>query len=87
MLLRGTGKGENWRTKPPDAESAVWGRFPESAGKAPHLSGARGGHALADQNLCFLTLRLLTRRFFMTHIGFHVSTQQRIYARLIPAPL
>ena len=37
-----TGKGGNWREKPPDAESAVWGRFPESAGSRPHLSGARG---------------------------------------------
>jgi hypothetical protein len=33
-----TGKGGVWQKKPPDAESAVWGRFPESAGKAPHLS-------------------------------------------------
>jgi hypothetical protein len=31
-----------WRTKPPDAEFAVGARIPESAGKAPHLSGARG---------------------------------------------
>jgi len=23
-----TGKGGTWREKPPDAESAVWGRFP-----------------------------------------------------------
>jgi len=37
-----TVKGGIWRTKPPDAESAVWGRFLESAGKTPHLSGARG---------------------------------------------
>jgi len=37
-----TGKGGIWRTKPPDAESAVWGRFPESVGESPHLSGARG---------------------------------------------
>ena len=37
-----TGKGGIWRRKPPDAESAVWGRFPESAGERPHLSGARG---------------------------------------------
>jgi len=37
-----TGKGGTWRKKPPDAESASWGRFPESAGNAPHLSGARG---------------------------------------------
>jgi hypothetical protein len=37
-----TGKGGMWQKKPPDAESASWGRFPESAGKAPHLSGARG---------------------------------------------
>jgi len=45
-----TGKRGNWRTKPPDAESAVWGRFPESAGKRPHLSGARGvGHFLTAQ--------------------------------------
>ena len=29
-----TGKGGIWRTKPPDAESAVWSRFPESAGRA-----------------------------------------------------
>jgi hypothetical protein len=34
--------GGTWRTKPPDAESAVGARIPESAGKAPHLSGARG---------------------------------------------
>src|SRR5512136_1485929 len=41
-----TGKRGIWRTKPPDAESAVGGRIPESAGKAPHLSAARGvGHA------------------------------------------
>jgi len=31
-----------WREKPPGAESAVWGRFPESAAGRPHLSGARG---------------------------------------------
>ena len=37
-----TGKGGIWRTKPPDAESASWSRFSASAGKAPHLSGARG---------------------------------------------
>jgi len=37
-----TGKGGTWRTKPPDAESAVWGRFPARAGNAPHLSSARG---------------------------------------------
>ena len=37
-----TGKGGTWRTKPPDAESAFWGRFPESVGDSPHLSGARG---------------------------------------------
>jgi len=37
-----TGKGGNWRIKPPDAESAVWSRFPESAAERPHLSGARG---------------------------------------------
>jgi hypothetical protein len=44
-----TGKRGVWREKPPDAESAVWGRFLESAGKAPHLSGARGvGQVLQD---------------------------------------
>ena len=37
-----TGKRGMWRTKPPDAESAFWGRFPESAANSPHLSGARG---------------------------------------------
>ena len=37
-----TGKSGIWRTKPPDAESAAWGRFPESAAERPHLSGARG---------------------------------------------
>jgi len=37
-----TGKGGSWREKPPDAESASWGRFPESAANGPHLSGARG---------------------------------------------
>jgi len=31
-----------WRIKPPDAESAFWGRDPESAAERPHLSGARG---------------------------------------------
>jgi hypothetical protein len=31
-----TGKGGNWRTKPPDAESAVWGQNPESVGESPH---------------------------------------------------
>jgi len=45
-----TGKGGNWRTKPPDAESAVWGRDPESVGERPHLSGARG----VGQVLCLL---------------------------------
>jgi hypothetical protein len=29
-----TGKGGNWRRKPPDAESAVGARIPESAGSA-----------------------------------------------------
>ena len=51
-----TGKGGSWRTKPPDAESASWGRFPASAGKAPHLSGARG----VGQ---FLTLKSTSLRF------------------------
>jgi hypothetical protein len=37
-----SGKGGVLQTKPPDAESAVGSRFPESAGKASHLSGARG---------------------------------------------
>ena len=38
-----------WREKPPDAESAIGAAFPESAGKAPHLSGARGvGQILQD---------------------------------------
>jgi hypothetical protein len=37
-----TGKGGNWRQKPPDAESAVGAAFPESAAECPHLSGARG---------------------------------------------
>jgi hypothetical protein len=37
-----TGKGGIWQTKPPDAESASWGRYPESVGECPHLSGARG---------------------------------------------
>ena len=36
-----TGKGGIWRTKPPDAESAV-GLNPESVGESPHLSAARG---------------------------------------------
>jgi hypothetical protein len=35
-----TGKGGTWQKKPPGAESASLGRFPESAGKAPHKSGA-----------------------------------------------
>ena len=44
-----TGKRGMWRKKPPDAESAVWGRFPESAANGPHLSGARGvGQILQD---------------------------------------
>jgi len=44
-----TGKGGIWRRKPPDAESASWGRFPESVGECPHLSGARGvGQILQD---------------------------------------
>jgi len=30
------------REKPLNAESAVWGRFPDSVGESPHLSGARG---------------------------------------------
>jgi len=37
-----TGKRGIWRAKPPDAESAAWGRLPESVGECPHLSGARG---------------------------------------------
>ena len=37
-----TGKGGIWRTKPPDAESAVGAADPESVGERPHLSGARG---------------------------------------------
>jgi hypothetical protein len=43
-------QGRDLAGKPPDAESAFWGRDPESAGKAPHLSGARGvGRALPVQ--------------------------------------
>jgi hypothetical protein len=30
----------HWQTKPPDAESAVGARIPESVGECPHLSGA-----------------------------------------------
>jgi len=30
------------KTAARDAESASWGRFPESVGECPHLSGARG---------------------------------------------
>jgi len=37
-----TGMGGTWREKSPDAESAAGARIPESVGKAPHLSGARG---------------------------------------------
>jgi hypothetical protein len=37
-----TGKGGIWQKKTPDAESAVWGRNPESAAKRPFLSGACG---------------------------------------------
>ncbi len=48
-----TGKGGIWRTKPPDAESAVWGRFPASAANGPHLSGARGvSHVLILSTTC-----------------------------------
>jgi hypothetical protein len=44
-----TGKRGIWRKKPPDAESAAWGRSPESVGECPHLSGARGvGRVLQD---------------------------------------
>jgi hypothetical protein len=44
-----TGKRGMWQKKPPEAESAVWGHFPESAGECPHLSGARGvGQILQD---------------------------------------
>jgi len=36
-----TGKGGHLADKkPPDAKSAAWGRFPESAGNTPHLSDA-----------------------------------------------
>ncbi len=42
LQVIGTGKGGMWREKLPDAESASWGRFPESVGESPHLSGARG---------------------------------------------
>jgi hypothetical protein len=38
--LRGTGKGGNWLIKPPDAKSASWGRYPESATERPQLSSA-----------------------------------------------
>jgi hypothetical protein len=37
---RVTGKGGSWQRKPSDAEPAVRGCDPESAGSAPHLSGA-----------------------------------------------
>ena len=37
-----TGKGGMWRTKPPDAESAVGGQNPESVGECPLVSGAHG---------------------------------------------
>ena len=43
-----TGKRGKWRIKPPDAESAVGARIPESAAERPHLSGARG------VGLCFI---------------------------------
>jgi hypothetical protein len=57
-----TDKGEIWRIKPPDAESAPaphalcggWGCFPESAagGEHPHLSVARGvGQVLLTSRL------------------------------------
>jgi hypothetical protein len=48
-----------WREKPPDAESAVGGRDPESAGKRPHLSGARGVRpVLGDKGRPFWKLEL-----------------------------
>jgi len=40
MFSAGYRQGRDLADKAPDAESAVWGRFPESAGKGPHLSGA-----------------------------------------------
>jgi hypothetical protein len=37
------------RARLPSAETAVWGRFPESVGESPHLSVARGvGPVLKD---------------------------------------
>ena len=60
-----TGKRGNWRTKPPDAESAVWGRFLESVGECPHLSGARGvGPVLQDGlNTPVITAYIRRQRF------------------------
>ena len=43
-----TGKGGTRREKLPAAESAVGGRFLESVGECPHLSGARGVGLLFD---------------------------------------
>ena len=72
-LRKGTGKGGNWRTKPPDAESAVWGQNPESVGKARtcpvhHIMIARErsffprGHDACPENAVCATCSLETAR-------------------------
>ena len=68
-----------WRTKPPDAEAAAWGRDPESAANGPHLSGARGVGLLfvfgRFIDLSFLPCTQSNMDYFLTHLP-HVSTQQ-----------
>jgi len=44
------------------------------------------GHAPTDQDLCFLSPRLPTKRSVMFDVGFHISPQQGINTRLIAAP-
>jgi hypothetical protein len=57
--------------KPPDAESAVWGRDPESVGDSPHLSGARGVGRV------FAILNVVKDVFFADHITFSLNEKDK----------
>jgi hypothetical protein len=71
LKANATGKDGIWLTKPPGAESADWGRLPESAGKAPHLSGARGVRRwFREFGFRFRNCRQSLSQFFEGHSTF-----------------
>jgi hypothetical protein len=61
--------------KPPDAKPAVWGRFPESVGKTPHLSDSRDVRLLITFNLPnrWRQDNICASTFLVTEIAFRAT--------------